>query len=242
MVSLFTLLCVVDSVAAKTIVDFNICEFRETLQLLKLIGIVLNIVKILLPLLIIFMCIKDGYKAVVSGKQDDLIGMLPSFFKRFFAAALIFFAPTIVDFGVGYLVDFDESPEFYECTTCLFDPGNCDIPEESPDLYEEEKTKPQKAQETTSNEKDDKNIVEEEKLEFRANMKVLQHKKQTEENSEEKEPEIPVVNSTKEETQPEVISRKQQMIDRLKKDAEQLEKNWQEKNSSGSRNPFDDRF
>lgn len=108
--------------------------------------------------------------------------------------------------------------------------------------YEEEKTKPQKAQETTSNEKDDKNIVEEEKLEFRANMKVLQHKKQTEENSEEKEPEIPIVNSTKEETQPEVISRRQQMIDRLRKDAEQLEKNWQEKNSSGSRNPFDDKF
>lgn len=138
LVSLFTLLCVIDNVAAKTIVDFDICEFRETLQLLKLLGIVLTILKIILPLLLIFMCIKDGYKAVVSGKQEDLIGMLPSFFKRFFAAALIFFAPTIVDFALGYLVDYDDS-SFRECTTCLFEPGSCDIPESSPDLYEKEK-------------------------------------------------------------------------------------------------------
>lgn len=112
--------------------------------------------------------------------------------------------------------------------------------------YEEEKTKPQKAQEATQNEKDDKSIVEEEKRDFGANMEVLHHKKQTEENSEEKEPEktpeTPVVGTTNEETQPETISRRQQMIDKLKKDAEQIEKNWQEKNSPGSRNPFDDKF
>ena len=138
MVSIFGLLCVVDTVFAKTIVDIDICEFQSTLRLMKLLGVVLILVKIIIPLIMIFMCLKDGYKAVMSGKQEDLVSMLPMFFKRLIASALIFFAPTIVDFALGYLVDYDGS-SFRECTTCLFEPGNCDIPEESPDLYEEEK-------------------------------------------------------------------------------------------------------
>ena len=131
------LLVSVNPVFAKTVVDFEICEFRETLQLLKLLGMVLIIVKILLPLLLIFMCLKECYKAVVSGKQEDLSGMLPKFLKRFAAAALIFFTPTIVYWAVDNLIeDYDDS-SFGECTTCLFEPDGCTIPDKNPDLYEE---------------------------------------------------------------------------------------------------------
>ena len=136
LIGLFAIVCTVDTVYAKTIVDFNICEFRSTLQLLKLIGIVVNIVKILLPLLLIFMCIKEAFKAVVSGKQDDMVGMLPKFFKRFIAAAIIFFIPGIVNYAVDYLVEFDDK-DFKECTTCLFEPDSCTIPDKDPVLYEE---------------------------------------------------------------------------------------------------------
>ena len=41
LIGLFAIVCTIDTVYAKTIVDFNICEFRATLQLLKLIGIVI---------------------------------------------------------------------------------------------------------------------------------------------------------------------------------------------------------
>lgn len=129
---------IINPVFAKTIVDFDICEFRETLQLLKLIGIVLTVVKILLPLLLIFMCIKDAYKCVVAGKQDELTGMLKKFLKRFAAAAIIFFIPDLVYWGVENLIDEYDDTAFSECTTCLFDTENCDIPETNPDLYEEE--------------------------------------------------------------------------------------------------------
>lgn len=136
LIGLFTIVCTIDTVYAKTIVDFNICEFRATLQLLKLIGIVINIVKILLPLLLIFMCIKEAFKAVISAKQDDLVQMLPKFFKRFLAAAIIFFIPGIVNYAVDYLVEFDDK-DFKECTTCLFEPDSCTIPDKDPVLYEE---------------------------------------------------------------------------------------------------------
>ena len=136
LIGLFAIVCTIDTVYAKTIVDFNICEFRATLQLLKLIGIVINIVKILLPLLLIFMCIKEAFKAVISAKQDDLVQMLPKFFKRFLAATIIFFIPGIVNYAVDYLVEFDDK-DFKECTTCLFEPDSCTIPDKDPVLYEE---------------------------------------------------------------------------------------------------------
>ena len=136
LIGLFAIVCTIDTVYAKTIVDFNICEFRATLQLLKLIGIVINIVKILLPLLLIFMCIKEAFKAVISAKQDDLVQMLPKFFKRFLAATIIFFIPGIVNYAVDNFVEFDDK-DFKECTTCLFEPDSCTIPDKDPVLYEE---------------------------------------------------------------------------------------------------------
>lgn len=136
LIGLFAIVCTIDTVYAKTIVDFNICEFRATLQLLKLIGIVINIVKIILPLLLIFMCIKEAFKTVISAKQDDLVQMLPKFFKRFLAAAIIFFIPGIVNYAVDYLVEFDDK-DFKECTTCLFEPDSCTIPDKDPELYKE---------------------------------------------------------------------------------------------------------
>lgn len=125
-------------ILAKTIVDINICEFREALQLLKLIGIVLILVKILLPLFLLFSSLKDCYKAVVSGKQEDISGMIPKFFKRFLAAAIIFFLPTLVYWAVDSLIDEYDDSAFRECTTCLFEPDICTIPAQNPDLYEED--------------------------------------------------------------------------------------------------------
>lgn len=120
-------------VYAKTIVKFNICEFRETLQLLKLLGIVLNLVKIIIPLILIFMCIKDVTKAIISGKGEDLTGSIPMFAKRFVAAALIFFVPTLVTYAIDEFVSFDDKA-FKECTTCLFEPDDCVIPKKNPEL------------------------------------------------------------------------------------------------------------
>ena len=42
-----------------------------------------------------------------------------------------------VDFS-KLIEDYDDSA-FGECTTCLFEPDSCTIPEKNPELYEEEK-------------------------------------------------------------------------------------------------------
>lgn len=138
LIGLFALICVIDNVYAKTIVDFNICEFKETLQLFKLIGIVTILLKIVLPLILMFMCIKEAVKVVINGKQEELTGMFPKFCKRFIAAAVIFFIPGIVNYAVDYLIGFDDS-DFKECTICLFEPENCTIPDKNPELYEKDK-------------------------------------------------------------------------------------------------------
>lgn len=132
----FTILCL-GNVYAKTISNINPCEFQATLRLLKLLGLVIIAIKILVPLLLIFMCIKDTFKPIMSGKPEDLAGLVPTFFKRIAAGLIIFFIPTIVNYCTNNLVEFDDSA-YKECTTCLFEPNNCVIPDKDPDTYVED--------------------------------------------------------------------------------------------------------
>lgn len=122
---------------AKTITNINPCEFSAVLRLLKVLGIFIVIIKILIPLILIIMCIKDCIQPIMSGKQEDLAGLVPKFFKRIMAGIAIFFIPTIVNYFTNNLVTFDDSA-YKECTVCLLEPNSCTIPEKDPDTYVED--------------------------------------------------------------------------------------------------------
>lgn len=64
--------------------------------LLRLVGYVVTIFKIVIPLLLIVFGMLDVGKSVVVGKPDEVTKNLKSFAMRCVAAVLVFFIPSIV--------------------------------------------------------------------------------------------------------------------------------------------------
>ena len=122
--------------AETTSAKLHFCEYPGTLRALKILGFVLTIVKIVLPIIIIIVSSIDFAKIAINGKSDDLMKTIPSLAKRLIAAFVIFLLPSLLDFAFTTLVDNDTS-KFTECTTCIFDTENCEIPEENPNVLGE---------------------------------------------------------------------------------------------------------
>ena len=123
-----------DLVLAATTSEIRFCEYAGVLRTFKILGIIINIVKIVVPLLIIGTAIVSVFKTVTSGKDDDLKASFIIIVKKLIAGLIIFLLPSTVDFAFDTLIGNDTS-KFTSCTNCLLDTGNCTIPEEDPSLY-----------------------------------------------------------------------------------------------------------
>ena len=107
----------------------QICETKENPELVasfRLVGIFLNIIKIIVPIIIIVMGMFDMSKAVLEGKDDSVKKQLVSLFKRFIACILIFFAPRIL-LGIFHFVDgWDAVKSKYAvCVDCVMGDSSC---------------------------------------------------------------------------------------------------------------------
>ncbi len=88
---------------------------------LKIAGYTIIIIKIITPLAIILMGSFDFYKAVSSGKQDDLKKQAIMIGNRVLVGLIIFFLPTIIKTTLNFL---SGDSEYINCINCLFDPTN----------------------------------------------------------------------------------------------------------------------
>lgn len=123
-------------VYAATSSELNFCDYAGSRRAFKIGGIILNIAKIVVPLLIIILGMIAFVKPMMSGKADDLKESGMKLFKQCLAGLVIFFIPSILDFCFGLIPNYDDSP-VAECTTCLFDPDGCVIPDKDPVTYTE---------------------------------------------------------------------------------------------------------
>ena len=123
-----------DLVLAATSSKLRICEYSGVLRTLKIIGMAINIVKIIVPLLVIGTAIMSVFKTVTSGKADDLKGSFMLILKKVIAGLIIFLIPTVLDFTFDSLLEYDDSG-FTACSNCLLDTGNCVIPTTDPNTY-----------------------------------------------------------------------------------------------------------
>ena len=81
------------------------------------------IVRTIVPLLIIAMGTFDLYKAVTSGKADDLKNQIITLGKRIVIGFVVFFLPTFVNLVVDA---FNKQPADYKtCLACISNPSNC---------------------------------------------------------------------------------------------------------------------
>ena len=102
----------------------NFCT--ETKEIWVFLGNILNVVKIVIPILILsFGCIDFG-KAVVASKDDEIKKALKSLMFRILAGAVIFFIPVIIKFAFSLVDSFsgDIEKDYNVCVSCLTGPGS----------------------------------------------------------------------------------------------------------------------
>lgn len=123
-------------VYAATSSKIAFCDYSGVRRTFMLIGIIINIVKIAVPLILIITGMITFSKTIISGKSDDLTTSIGILAKKIIAGLIVFLIPSILDFTFDTLIGADES-NFTECTNCLLDTEHCTIPEHDPETYTE---------------------------------------------------------------------------------------------------------
>src|SRR5574344_1129631 len=107
----------------------KLCDVNENpgvLAAFKIGSIAINIVKVVVPIILIVMGMFDMAKAVVDGKDGAVTKQAAAFGKRIVACVLIFFVPTII-LAIFNTVDSWQSvsSKYKACLDCLLDTSKC---------------------------------------------------------------------------------------------------------------------
>ncbi len=104
----------------------NICGGANVMTVMKLIGYIVLVVKIVIPLVIIILGSVDLLKVMASGKDDQLKTSVASLVRRVIAGILIFFAPTIVNIAFNIINNLSPQPvTSTKCVQCITSPNSC---------------------------------------------------------------------------------------------------------------------
>lgn len=108
-------------------VEQNFCG--DTSNIWQLLGLVVYIIKIVIPLALIILGMIDLGKAVISSDEKAINKSVGTLIKRFIAAVVVFFIPTIVNaaFGlIGVITDSTKN-DYQKCVDCITNPyGKCE--------------------------------------------------------------------------------------------------------------------
>lgn len=106
-------------------VELGFCA--KTAEIWLLVGNIVNIIKIVIPILIIVLACIDFGKAVVSSDEKEIKKSSGTLIKRVIAGVVIFFIPTIVGLCFGLVGSFSDNEADYNiCKTCVTSPSKCD--------------------------------------------------------------------------------------------------------------------
>ena len=97
------------------LLNLNLCEEPGFLYVLLIIKYLITILKILVPIILMYRAIVPFVKCIISGKE--LTKELNGIIKSIIAALLIFFIPTIVNYAMDTLVDSDVDSSFAFCVS-----------------------------------------------------------------------------------------------------------------------------
>lgn len=93
----------------------------QTADIWRILGYVVVIIKIVIPLILIILGMVDLGKAVVSSDEKAINKAVGSLIKRFIAAVVVFFVPTIVNavFGIVGVMSKTENDDYQTCVKCI---------------------------------------------------------------------------------------------------------------------------
>lgn len=93
----------------------------QTANIWHLVGLVVYILKIVIPLILIVMGMIDLGKAVINSDEKAINKAVGTLIKRFIAAVVVFFIPTIVNaiFGVIGIIGGNSEADYNNCVKCV---------------------------------------------------------------------------------------------------------------------------
>lgn len=105
----------------------GLCAKKEYRTPMKFLGIIVNFLKIIIPIAIIGFGVMDLYKAVTGAKDDEIKKSFKSIMVRVIAGVFIFLLPGIVQFVLNMVNEWsDYKNDWCCCTDCLLNP-DCDV-------------------------------------------------------------------------------------------------------------------
>lgn len=117
-------------------IDYNsLCENRSIKQTMKLIGYLVQVIRWIVPLIIIVLGMIDFGKATIESDDKALNKATASLIRRIVAGLVVFFIPTIIlailnAIEVTKGIEDETNSQFGACTKCIFGAhkdGYCDI-------------------------------------------------------------------------------------------------------------------
>ncbi len=100
---------------------------QDTVDIWRILGYVVLIIKIVIPLALIILGMVDLGKAVVASDDKAISKSVGALIKRFIAAIVVFFVPTIVSAifnALHFFAKDDERNDFNTCVQCVTG-GSC---------------------------------------------------------------------------------------------------------------------
>ena len=93
---------------------------------LRIVGEVVNVIRVIVPLVIIVLAFVDLFKAVTAGKDVNVFKSLKSIVTRLIIGVLIFFIPAILEFGFSLIDEWtDYETSYQECVSCILNVKEC---------------------------------------------------------------------------------------------------------------------
>lgn len=104
----------------------DLCDPSKTsLKAFQVIGYLILIAKIVVPMILIILGSITFAKAAMSNDEKSTKDAAVMFGKKILIGLVIFFIPTILDFGLSLINGVSDTAKKYEnCTSCVFNPNN----------------------------------------------------------------------------------------------------------------------
>ena len=118
---------------------FGICDNPQVLKVLVFISALITIVKVLVPVILIVIGIKELTEALALNDEKKISQVKVNFLKKLVIGLSIFLIPTFIGSILNYLVSYDGTGfKLSTCGTCLFSTSKCiKLADDAQKKYEE---------------------------------------------------------------------------------------------------------